>query len=589
VLFLTHMLNRPVVDAAGVRLGWVDDLVLTSLDLFPQVQAIVLARRGRGAQFIPWSAVQALPDSAVRLSMPRDAVPTEPLDDSAVFLRRDILDKQVVDINGRKVVRVNDLQLAPLDTELRLIGADIGLSGLLRRLSLERPVRALMGGALQERVIPWNYVEGLETEWSASVRLSIPHRRLRELPPTDIADILMQVHPQDRLEIVQHFDDQTLADTLPHLEEEMQAEVILGLSDERASDIMEILPPDEAADVLGDIAEERAERILHLMEPEEADDVRELLQYADDTAGGRMTTEFVALTDAMTAGEALDELRRQAPDAETVYYVYVIDAQERLEGVLSLRDLITADADTPLPRLTHTDVIRVHVDDDQESVAHLLNRYHLLAVPVVDDTGVLCGIVTVDDVLDVLHEEAEEDISRVVGTLEESDVLATPWQMAGLRLPWVMIGVLASIMTALFMHLTVPANFTPLLALLPLLLLLAVHLGGQGAAATQLALGEGADVREILARQLRAPWPIGFALAIAAGLLAMLFVHAFDGHANPPAVGAITLAVLVVDVLAGSLLPLALHRLRIDPTLVSRPALAVLTLLLAVPLLAQVL
>ena len=147
MLFLTHMLNRPVVDAAGVRLGWVDDLVLTNLDLFPQVKAIVLARRGRGALFIPWSAVQALPDSTVQLAMPREAVPSEPLDETAVFLRRDILDKQVVDINGRKVVRVNDLQLAPLDSELRLIGADIGLAGLLRRLSLERPARALMGAA----------------------------------------------------------------------------------------------------------------------------------------------------------------------------------------------------------------------------------------------------------------------------------------------------------------------------------------------------------------------------------------------------------------------------------------------------------
>ncbi len=589
MLFLTHMLNRPVVDAAGVRLGWVDDLVLTNLDLFPQVKAIVLARRGRGALFIPWSAVQALPDSTVQLAMPREAVPSEPLDETAVFLRRDILDKQVVDINGRKVVRVNDLQLAPLDSELRLIGADIGLAGLLRRLSLERPARALMGAALPERVIPWNYVEGLETEWSASVRLSIPHRRLRELPPTDIADILVQLHPQDRMEIVQHFDDQTLAETLPHLEEEMQAEVILGLSDERASDIMEILPPDEAADVLGDIAEDRAERILHLMEPDEAEDVRELLQYDDDTAGGRMTTEFVALTDEMTAADALDELRRQAPDAETVYYVYVVDTEERLEGVLSLRDLITADPDTPLPALTHTDVIRAHVDDDQESVARVLNHYHLLAVPVVDDDGVLCGIVTVDDVLDVLHEEAEEDISRVVGALEESDVLATPWQQTALRLPWVMVGVLASMMAALFLRLNASAQFAPLLALLPLLLLLAVHLGGQGAAATQLALGEGADAGEIVQRQLRAPWPIGAALAVLAGLLAMLFIHACDGHANPLAVGGITLAVLLVDLLVGSLLPLALHHLRVDPTLVSRPALAVLTLLLAVPLLTQVL
>ena len=287
MFFLTHILNRPVVDVAGVRLGWVEDLVLDGMELFPRVQAIVLARRGQGAVFVPWQAVLEVDAAGVRLSTPREQLPSSPLDDHATFLRRDILDKQVVDIHGRKVVRVNDLQLAPIDSELRLIGADIGVSGLLRRLSLERPMRTMaraINTRLPERVIPWNYVEGLETEWP-SLRLNVSHRRLAELPPTDIADILAQLHPAERDELLLSIDNETLADTLPHLEDDMQAEVILSMTDERASDIMEILPPDEAADVLGDISEERAARILHLMEPEEADDVRELLQATRRRAG----------------------------------------------------------------------------------------------------------------------------------------------------------------------------------------------------------------------------------------------------------------------------------------------------------------
>ncbi|HOS43511.1 MAG TPA: PRC-barrel domain-containing protein, partial [Armatimonadota bacterium] len=157
MLFLAHILNRPVRDAAGARLGWVEDLVLTGLELFPRIEYLVLARRGRGAVFVPWDAVDEI-NGALRLAAEREALATVPVDPDAIFLRRDILDKQVVDINGRRVVRVNDLQLATLNNELRLIGADIGVGGLLRRLNLEGPVRGALrrlNGRLPERVIPW--------------------------------------------------------------------------------------------------------------------------------------------------------------------------------------------------------------------------------------------------------------------------------------------------------------------------------------------------------------------------------------------------------------------------------------------------
>jgi len=584
-----------VADAAGVRLGWVEDLVLCNLDLFPRVEAIVLARRGQGAVFVPWEAIDGIEDRVVRLHATREELPKLPLSDNAVFLRRDILDKQVVDIHGRKVVRVNDLQLAPIDGELRLVSADIGVSGLLRRLALERPVRSLarsINRPLPERLIPWNYVEGLETEWP-SVKLSVSRRRLRELPPPDIADIIAQLNPADRGEVLEQFDDETLADALPHLEDEVQAEVILAMPEERASDILEILPPDEAADVLGEMDEEQAERILHLMEPEEAEDVRELLQYDEDTAGGRMTTEYLALTEGQTAGQAMARLHVMAPDAETIYYVYVIDDAGRLRGVLSLRDLITAGDDTPLTELTNHNVLSVNVYDDQETVARALNHYHLLAMPVTDADRVLLGIVTVDDVLDVLREEAEQDISRLAGSIEQSEVLATPWEQTMLRLPWLLGASTAGLLMAIFITLrltTVSApELIPLMALLPLLLLLAVQIGGQSAVATQVALAEGAALWEILLRHLRFGWPLGLALGFAAAVIGGALAAAITQRAVLLPVGGILWLVLTAEMLAGSLLPLALHRLRWDPALVSRPALAVLALLLGVPLLAQVL
>jgi magnesium transporter len=593
-MFLAQVLNRPVVDAAGRRLGWVEDLVLSRLDLFPRVEALVLARRGKGAAFIPWEHIRRLDGSVVQLGLQRDALPSPPVPEDAIFLRRDILDKQVVDIHGRKVVRVNDLQLAPVDAELRLIGADIGVSGLLRRLSLERPVRAvahLIDRPLPSHIIPWNYIEGLETEWT-SVRLNVSHRRLRELPPTDIADILQQLHRDEREEIVQHFDDETLADTLPHLDEDLQAEVIMALPDERASDILEILPPDEAADVLGDLTEQRAARLLGLMEPDDAADVRTLMLYDDETAGGRMTTEYLSFAQELTAGQALEALRAQAPDAETIYYVYVTSVAGHLEGVLSLRDLITAPAATPLATLTQRDVIRVHVDDDQEAVARLLNHYHLLAVPVVDDDGILRGIVTVDDVLDVMHEEAEEDVSRLAGAVEESDVLTTPWEQVGARLPWALAMLLVGGGVTYLLH-EGPghslAATTVLLGLLPLLLVLGVHIGGFGAAATQVALQDGYTLGEILRAQLRGQWLVGALLGAGAGLVSALFTYWGDQAAQPAAVGFVVWGVLLADMLIGSLLPILLHRLQWDPILISRPALAMITLIIGVPLLVQVL
>lgn len=595
MLFLTHILNLPVVDAAGVRLGWVEDLVLGDLDLFPRVEAIVLARRGRGAVLVPWEAIDEVANRNIRLITTREKLTTLPLRDDAVFLRRDILDKQVVDIHGRKVVRVNDLQLAPIDHELRLVSADIGVGGLLRRMALERPARGLMrtfNGHLPDRLIPWNYVEGLETEWP-SVKLSVPRRRLRDLPPPDIADIIAQLHPADRGEVLRQFDDETLADALPHLEDEVQAEVILAMPEERGADIMEILPPDEAADVLGEMDEAQAERILHLMEPEEAEDVRELLQYDEDTAGGRMTTEYLALMEGQTAGQAMTQLHTMAPDAETIYYVYVIDAAGRLHGVLSLRDLITAADETPVADLTNHNVIAVNVHDDQETVARELNHYHLLAVPVTDNEGKLLGIVTVDDVLDVMHEEAEQDISRLAGSIEESDVLATPWEQTVLRLPWLLGAAAAGLLMAIFITLRLIAvptrDLTPLVALLPLLLLLGVQIGGQSAATTQIALADEESPGEILRLHLRYGWPLGLALGLIASLIGGVMSAGITDRAIMLPVAGIILLVLMADMLVGSLLPLVLHRLRWDPVLVSRPAFAVLALLIGVPLLAQVL
>lgn len=590
-MFLANILNKPVIDAAGVRLGWVDDLVLNELDLFPTVHALVLGRGGQGALIITWDDVADYAEKAMHLNVPREELLDLEMPDDAIFLRRDILDQQVVDINGHRVVRVNDLQLNDIEGDLRLVGADIGITGLLRRLSLERPSRALatmVNAKLPERIIPWNYIEGIEREWT-SIKLNISHRRLREMPAIEIADIIAQLHPLDRDQLFTKMDDSTLADALPHLEDGMQVDVIRAMSDERASDIIELMAPDDAADVLGDMHEDEAERILHLMEPEEAADVRELLQYEDDTAGGRMTTEYIAFAEKLTVAEAMIELREQAQEAETIYYLYAIDEAEKLIGVLSLRDLLTAPEDSLISEHTQRDVIKVHVEDNQEDVARILTKYHLLALPVVDDENILRGIVTADVVLDVIHEESEEDISRLAGAVDESDELASPVEQAMTRFPSIIFAGIAGMVMTILLAYNNPAHSLVLFALLPLLILPGMQIGGLAVATITVLLAEEYDTDEALRYLLQTQWVTVLLIAVATALVGGIFSRLFDSNANALGAMLAVFAVLVAEMLAGSLLPVLLHRLHWDPLVISRPALAVLAVVVGVPLLLLVL
>ncbi len=590
MLYLAHLLNRPVRDVNGVTMGWLEDMVLTTIDLFPRVEALVLARRGRGAVVIQWDQINSITDDALHLKNTRKETTTDTVSEAMTLLKRDILDKQIVDTNGRKIVRINDLQFVNYGDDLRLIGADISAAGILRRMSLEVPARfiaKLTGNQLTEKIIPWNYVENLESD-ASSIKLNISSRGLRDLPAPEIADILEKLAPEDRSEVLARIDNETLADTLSFLEDEMQAELLEAIDDERASDILEIMPPDEAADALGEMDEDHAERLLNMMEEDEAEDVRELMQYEHDTAGGRMTTAFVAVAANLNVGEAINELRTQSPDAETVYYTYVVDTEGKLIGVLSLRELITSPDTEMVTEMINTSVMKVNVNDDQEECARILNNYHLLAIPVVDDNDILRGIVTVDDVLDVLHEESQEDISKVSGTSDEGDMDDTSWHRATHRMPWVLgvglVGVFTSIM--LYYNFDIANSLT---ALLPLILLLGVQLGGQGAAAVQMGINAEESVGDILLMLLQRQWPLGAAIALAAGMVGGIFAIIIGGNASPFAVFITIWLVLTLQVLTGSLLPLLMQKLKWDPALVSRPALAAFSLLTAVPLLMRAL
>ncbi len=403
MLYLSQVIGRPVRDRQDEPIGKVADLIVAVGEPYPPVTGLVVQTEGRRI-FVPWSSVASLDEGGARLRTRTIDIDKFRQRPDEILLRENLLDKQIVDIDGRKVVRVNDLRLDEVAGVIRLVAVDVGGAGLLRRLGFEGPFRTLARNfrmAVPEKYIDWEDVDPVETS-IASIKLRIPHQGLAELHPADLATIIDQLAPRDRAGVLASLDDEAAADAIEEMEPDTQVEVLEDLEPARAADILEEMSPDDAADLVADLSESARDEILALMEREEAAEVRELLGYPEDTAGGIMTTEFVAVPATLTAAETIDRLRELEPDAETIYYVYVTDDEGRLVGVLSLRDLIVAPPDTAISEVMIREPVAVGALADQDEVAEVVAHYNLLAVPVVDDDGRLAGIVTVDDAIDTV-------------------------------------------------------------------------------------------------------------------------------------------------------------------------------------------
>jgi magnesium transporter len=402
VIFLSDFLNAEVVDLRQHRVGRVRDLVVVMNEPFPRVTGVIL-KNNRRVRSIDWTVVRSWDNKELSLKLDAAGLQPHTRSDSELWLSRQILDKQIVDMDGRRVVRVNDLQLSQVDGSLLLVGVDIGGRGLARRIGLEgigRRLAAAFGVDWPQKLISWEAVDPVKSDVS-SVKLRIAHTKLAKLHPADIADIVNELGPEDQSAVFAALSDEKAADTLEEIDEpQMQASILERLDVERASDILEAMAPDEVADLLADMPRERAQQLLQKMEEDEADDVEELLAYREDTAGGLMTTEYVAVLHTLTAAQAIDRLRQLEPDAESVYYVYVVDEEEHLLGVLSLRDLIVAKPETKIRDFMIKNVISVSLDARPREVAEVTSKYNLLAVPVVDEHNRIQGIVTVDDVIE---------------------------------------------------------------------------------------------------------------------------------------------------------------------------------------------
>lgn len=395
-LYLSSVLHKPLIDAVGQRLGKVWDLAITPGEEFPVVCQVLIRRAGE-IFAVGWDQVILFNPAVVSVTSEAELTPYRETG-GEIHVKRDILDKQIVDVNGAKVVRVNDVKLGRHKEALCLMSVDVGFRGILRRLGYEK-LWGLLQKEIPEREISWEYVGHLEAN-AARLTLTMAREQISEMHPADLAHIISRVPRQNIQTVLNSLDDETAGEAIHELEPELRSRIINELDSERASDILEEMSPDEAADVLGDLTAEKAEELLGLMDAEDAEEIQELLVHEEDCAGGKMNNSFIAIAPDLTVGQALQQVRLQASEVDSIYYTYVLDAEEHPLGVVTLKELLLQDEAQPVSEVMTENLKSVPVDATPKEILELIAKYNLVAVPVIDEEKKMVGIVTVDDIIE---------------------------------------------------------------------------------------------------------------------------------------------------------------------------------------------
>jgi len=401
-VFVADILGKAVLDPRGEEIGRVRDIAVEGGLTFPRAVGLFLEKK-KVTRYLPWEELSIFNRRIISSRKREEEIPESAPSGDHLLIGRDILDKQIVDINGAKVVRVNDVKLTEEGGMALVSDVDVGMRGILRRLGVERRGDAFFRAIrhpLRPQLISWAFIQPLEPKLDR-LTLSVSREAVSDLHPADIAQIMSDLAPDERQEFFEKLDPETAAEALHELTPEVQADIITEMDKEQAADIIEQMPPDEAADVIADLPTDKAQELLQLMEKEEAEDIHELLHHEDDTAGGLMTNEYLAYPPGITVGEALERFKVEAREIEHVYYMYVVE-DERLLGVVGLRDLLIEEPGRKLTEVMHTKLKTARAETGQETVAGLISKYNLLALPVVDGENCLLGVVTVDDVVDLL-------------------------------------------------------------------------------------------------------------------------------------------------------------------------------------------
>lgn len=399
--FLSSILYKKIFDEYGRYLGKLWDIYVITDDSFPKAIGYKIKKNGEYLNY-EFRSVSVIEDNKGKTSFEIRGAKEIILKNYSYLLSKNLLDKQIVDINGKKLVRVNDLRMAHTGGEIKVVAVDTGALSLTRRLGIEsvtKKVLKLLNKNISDSLIMWDNVESLEMA-NSDLKLAVPYQKLSKLHPADIADILEEMDVKYRNLVFQSLDEDLAADTLEEIEPEIQADILENLSNDKTAHVLDSIPNDEIADMLDEVDEETAKKMFLNMEEEDANEVRELMEYEEETAGSIMNKDFISFNVNISAGETIDLLREIKPDAEVAYYIYITDEAGKLQGVVSLRNLVVAAPERKLKDIMDSSVISIKDEDSINKAIEVAAKYDLLSIPVIDEEALLCGIIIMGDILD---------------------------------------------------------------------------------------------------------------------------------------------------------------------------------------------
>ncbi|MCM0646847.1 CBS domain-containing protein [Clostridium swellfunianum] len=398
--FLSSFLYKKVIDEYGDSLGKLWDVYVTTEDGYPRAIGYKIKKNGEmfNYEFRNIDFCESDKGYVVKVRDAKEIIPRS----FSYLLSKHLLDKQIVDINGKKVVRVNDLRMGEIAGELRVLAVDTGALALGRRAGMESLVKGffrIINKEINDSLIMWESVESLEMV-NDNLKLSVPYQKLSKLHPADLADILEEMDINYRTKVFESLDENLAADTLEEIEPEIQKDLLESISETKAAELFDSMPNDEIADILDEIDEETAEKLLMGMEEEDAEEIRELMKYEDETVGSIMNTDFISFNINIAAQETIELLRELKPDNEVAYYIYIVDEDEKLQGVVSLRDLVVSSPESKLRDIMDTNVVKMKDSESIDESIEIAVKYDLISLPVVDSDDKLCGIVIMTDIID---------------------------------------------------------------------------------------------------------------------------------------------------------------------------------------------
>lgn len=409
--YLSRIIGKRVYDAEGKKVGIVKDLLVDTLtanasERFDKPRVIgVKTKTSKGMKVFSFEHVDVFRiEGRLTVKCKNFVELTTDLVENGFFLARLMLDKQIVDLNGRKLVRVNDIRLVDINDGTFAVAVDIGIEGLLRRIDIEKPIKFFLSRFkinIPAKYILWDDVQAIDFS-SHSIKLSKVYSKLNTLHPSDLADIIEDLGRATRTTIFSALDEEHAADVLEELEPEAQVQLVESLPVDKMADVLEKMPADEVADILDGLEDEKAESLLKEMEAESSQEVRELLEYEDDSVGSIMTTDILAFNPTKTVEDVINEIRAKKPEAVELYNLFVTDAKEELIGFFTLRDLIVSEPETTINQIMKEEPIYLYDDQGIDDIAEIISKYNLLAIPVIDKQNILQGMVVIDDVVEDL-------------------------------------------------------------------------------------------------------------------------------------------------------------------------------------------